>query len=356
MRNRLLFLFLSFSVTAFSQITINSSDMPVAGDTLRSSIAYNMDSFDFSATGENYTWDFSALIPIEQRVDTFITVTETPVSFWPFFLTSANLVTKFNPAGLLPGLPSAEAFRFFQNSTASYKDVGYGLILEGTPIPLKYAQADEIYRFPMTYGQSYNAASGLEIGLPGMGYLMIDRERQNEVDGWGSLTTPFGTFEVIRYRSTVDEYDSLFLEETGMGQALQRNYIEYHWVAKEMGIPLLQVLIDESLGSTAVYRDSARFITVGVSQQLASAAQLQVYPNPVEQFFTLKLSGAKAGNAFLQIFDMQGRQTYAEAIAVRPGVNEIKLSTDETRLKAGIYYIRILSDKLSLQTKIMVVK
>lgn len=347
---------LFIAVNAFGQISIISSDMPSAGDTLRSSIAFNVDEFDFSRTGPDYNWNFSTLIPIEQRIDSFITVTETPVTFWPFFLTSANLVTKFNPASLLPGLPSAEAYRFLQNTNNSYTDAGYGIIFEGTPLPLKFADADEIYQFPMTYGQSYSGEAGLEIGLPDVGYLMIERSRENEIDGWGSITTPFGTFEVLRYRSEVDEYDSLFIQEGGIGQAIQRNYIEYHWLAKESGIPLLQVTVDDQLGTTAIYRDSARFITVGLNPQLAEQAKLRVYPNPANRVFTISHQANSATRAELFIYDLQGMLAANRTISLQSGENLIQLSVNENNLKSGIYTIQLVADNQLYHTKMVVIR
>ncbi|MDY0078202.1 MAG: T9SS type A sorting domain-containing protein [Bacteroidales bacterium] len=356
MKHFTLFISLFLALNAFGQITITSSDMPVPGDTLRSSIAFNMDEFDFTRTGVDYNWNFSTLIPIEQRVDTFISVTDTPVSFWPFFLTSANLVTSFNPAGLLPGLPSTEAYRFLKNSTNSYTDAGYGIIFDGTPLPLKFAQADEIYRFPMTYGQSWTGEAGLEIGLPDLGYLMIERSRENEIDGWGTLSTPFGTFEVLRYRSVVDEYDSVFIQADSIGLGIQRNYTEYHWLAKENGIPLLQVSIDEQLGSTAIYRDSARFITVGLNTQFVERNKLSVYPNPVSNSFTVSYLAKAGSQAELSIFDVQGMLVAKKTVSFKRGKNKLQLNAADYNLISGIYNIRISADNQLYHTKMVVVR
>ncbi|MCK9450964.1 MAG: T9SS type A sorting domain-containing protein [Bacteroidales bacterium] len=356
MKHFTLFIALFLALNTFGQITVTSSDMPVPGDTLRSSIAFNMDEFDFTRTGPDYNWNFTTLIPIEQRVDTFISVTDTPVSFWPFFLTSANLATSFNPAGLLPGLPSTEAYRFLKNSTTSYTDAGYGIIFDGTPLPLKFAQADEIYRFPMTYGQSWNGEAGLEIGLPDLGYLMIERSRENEIDGWGTLTTPFGTFEVLRYRSVVDEYDSVFIQADSIGLGIQRNYTEYHWLAKENGIPLLQVSIDEQLGATAIYRDSARFITVGLNTQFVERNKLSVYPNPVSNSFTVSYQAKAESQAELSLFDLQGILVAEQAVSFKRGENKLQLNATDYNLKPGIYNIRISAGNQLYHTKMVVVR
>ncbi|HOI32058.1 MAG TPA: hypothetical protein PLC47_04770, partial [Bacteroidales bacterium] len=290
---------------AHTQITITSSDMPAIGDTVRTSTAFDTDGYDFSRTGEDFNWNFGDLIPISQRVDTFLAVTSTPVVFWPFFLSSADLVNTFNPATLLPGLPDTRAYRFLESSSSRYQDLGYGLIYEGTPIPLKYNDPDEWYQFPMNYGQAYSDEAALEMALPGVGYVLIERNRQNTIDGWGSLTTPYGTFEVLRYKSEVSEYDSL--EMNGIGQGIYRDYTEYHWLAEGMAVPLLQATIDEMFGTMVVYRDSARIINVGMNEKQPAISTLSIFPNPVSQSATFRLYSATASTACLTVFDQQGK-------------------------------------------------
>lgn len=75
---RFLFLVVVFPAISFAQITIDNGDMPQAGDTIRLSTAYDISGLDFSSTGPNFNWDFSELQPALQRVDTFVSVQETP--------------------------------------------------------------------------------------------------------------------------------------------------------------------------------------------------------------------------------------------------------------------------------------
>lgn len=347
MKKLLLFYVLLSSILVNAQITITSDDMPSPGDTIRTSIGINTDSFDFAATGENFLWDFRALNPMVQRVDTFLSVTETPIAFWPFFIGSANLVAPFNPSQLFQGLPDAEAFRFLNNSASSFKDVGYGVLLDGTPLPLKFSQADEIYQFPMTYGQSFTSAANLEIGVPDFGYILVDRNRQNEIDGWGTLSTPYGTFEVLRYKSVVSEYDSVYIESNGQATALQRDYVEYHWLANQSGLPLLQVQIDAVLGNTAVYVDSARVVNVGASEFQYRKERLSVYPNPSTDFFTFKLSSESTQKATWSIFDLNGRCLVPDQdILLQAGENMVTIQVGETNLIPGSYLLLVREKSL----------
>jgi len=343
----------SFSAL-FGQITINSSDMPQPDDTVRMSIGLNTENFDFAAGGENYLWDFSELNPLSQRVDTFLTVTQTPVTFWPFYIGSANLVAPFNPAQIVAGLPDAKGYRFIQNSTASFTDMGYGIVIDGTPLPAKYADADEIYQFPMTYGQTFESTAGLEIGVPGFGYLLIDRSRQNEVDAWGTVKTPFGTFDAIRYKSVVNEYDSIYIESTGQGTAVQRNYTEYQWLTSGGGLPILQVQLDETFGNTVMYQDSARDVNVGSHEQY-TVENLKVVPNPVVDRFSIFLRSNLDESVYVTFYNVSGQVVFERNYPTLAIENQtLTFTRSEIGLIAGIYLLRIQSKSQIFQTRLLV--
>ena len=112
-------LILSFAVQLTGQITIDKSDMPSAGDTIRISTALNASQYDFAETGTGSTWDFSGLAPITQTVDTFIQVLETPVLYWPFFALSANLASPM-PDSPLEQLPLTDIYNYYNNSTERF--------------------------------------------------------------------------------------------------------------------------------------------------------------------------------------------------------------------------------------------
>lgn len=354
MKKIILIVLLLAGLMSEAQITITNSDMPSAGDTIRTSIGLNTDAFDFAATGENFSWDFSTLNPMTQRVDTFLTVTQTPVTFWPFFIGSANLVAPFNPAQLLPGLPDAEAYRFMQNNSSSFTDVGYGVVIDGAPLPLKFADADEIYQFPMNYGQSFESTANLEIGVPDFGYLLIDRSRQNEVDGWGTLTTPYGTFDVLRYKSVVSEYDSIYVESTGQGNAIQRDYTEYHWLANGLGLPMLSVQMDAAIGNTVIYVDSARIVNVGIAESDRIEQALKVFPNPGKTTLNIAFEATGPQSASLNIFDLNNRCVYTnENIQITAGTNTFSFNVNDLNLKPGSYLLVIQGNNLLRRAKVI---
>lgn len=260
----LFFVFADFK--AISQIAIHSSDMPQIGDTLRVSMTAFIPQ-GYQQAGMDTTWDFSSLEAQSQRVDSFVNVNETPMAYYIYFglLGGANLAS---PISAIPGLPLMDGFNFYKNESSSYNDMGLAYRTVDVPIiPLKYDNPDKYYQFPMTPGLTWSSTAGFSISLPGVGYLSRQKIRNSEVDGWGMLTTPFGTFPTLRVKSTVVEHDSIYIDSLGMGFPINRNFTEYKWLGNDQGIPLLQIT-EEGFLVSATYRDIYRMPVVPLSVTL----------------------------------------------------------------------------------------
>ncbi|MDP2235829.1 MAG: T9SS type A sorting domain-containing protein [Bacteroidales bacterium] len=341
---KLLLLTLLISATTSKvncQISIVSNDMPTAGNIFRTSIALNAIEFDFAQTGANFEWDFSSLIPVNQRVDTFKTLQQTPVFFWPTFFTSANLAVSFDPGNLLPGLTFDGAYQFLSKTTAAYRDFGYGLIIAGLPLPLKFSNPDVIYSFPMNMGNTFASNADLEFSLPDIGYLSIDRQRENLVDGWGTLKTPYGTFEVLRLKSTVFEIDSVYIDSISQGIRIERNYIEYKWIGKNKGIPLLQATFDEFLSTVAIYQDSIRDLTVGIPE-VNDFNRPQVFPNPFREELFFKICANNTEQTLVSLLNIQGLKVIEDQLFnTSLGCDTYRLKLPESLLKHGTYILKI---------------
>jgi hypothetical protein len=298
--------FTLISFHGIAQITIDQSDMPGSGDTIRKSTALNMNQYDFDQTGEGITWDFSELQPISQTVDTFIKVTETPIFYWPFFLTISNLAS---PVGNSPfeQLPLNEVYNFFKNSSADFRDVGFAATIFGIPLPFKFDNPDILYDFPVDYGNTDSSHSGFQFSIPDIGFIMVDRNRTNTVDGWGNLITPYGTFEVLRLRSEVQEYDSLYLDSLNLGIPVNLVYTEYKWLAKGQKIPLLKVT-ENMLGQVIEYVDTIRDISLGIDEEISHGSRVfNIYPNPAREWINIELSSNITGNIEFTIYNLEGR-------------------------------------------------
>jgi hypothetical protein len=339
----------------FSQITISSSDMPVSGDTIRTSIGVNSEGYDFARTGNNLIWDFRGLENMGQQLDTFLTVTQTPIIFWPFFLTSSNLARKVSGAGIIPGLPIENAFQYFDKNSTSFTDIGTGLVFGGLPIPLKYSDPDVLYRFPMSVGWKDTVDSFLEVSVPDLGYLMVDRNRINHVDGWGVLKSPYGEFDVLRLKSIVSEYDSIFIDSLGIGFPIQRNYIEYKWIGQGFGLPLLQVTIDEFLAESIIFIDSVRGVNVGIAHDIELPRHIRTWPNPAKDFVYLDFSGIDEEITYISLTDQTGRECCRLTLsAINQNDVPFRVELGTYRLSEGLYTIIIHGQHKVYTSKLLI--
>ena len=289
-----------------AQIMIDSTDMPFPGDVIHISTGLNIDFIDHTQTGEDFTWDFSGLIPVYQTADTFVSPSQTPFTYQFFFLGRTNLAYRYINDLPIPDFELSNVFYFYKNSHNSYVNAGYAASLNVLPLPFVLSSPDVLYKFPLQYNDQDSSVSGLVYNLPETAYLSIDRKRVNKVDGWGTLITPFGTFEVLRMTSEVTERDSIYIDSLETGVPVNRHYTEYKWLAKGQKIPVLKITSDVS-GLIVTYTDSVRVDIDAVAEKYIRSESVNVYPNPANKNVFVEFEALSAGVVELALFDLKGR-------------------------------------------------
>ena len=241
----------------FSQVIIDQSDMPSPGDTLRVSVTGFVPA-GYAKTAMDTAWNYSALQALSQRLDSYVNVAATPPLYQLVFVlgAGANLAAP-RDAAPVPGIPVTQGFTFYKNSSTSFSDLGSAYTIQEIPLPAKYDVPDKQYQFPMTPGLTWSSTSSFAISVPDMLTYNTRRTRSSVVDGWGTLTIPFGTFQTLRVKSILAMHDSIFIDSLGSGFSFDRDIIEYKWLARGEGIPLLQITEEENM-VTATYRDFYR--------------------------------------------------------------------------------------------------
>ncbi|GAB2966329.1 hypothetical protein GCM10027048_40790 [Hymenobacter coalescens] len=270
-----LLLLLSVSPAAWAQTSpsIDRTDMPVIGDTLRLSQAapgLPAGAPPLTRRGPNQTWNYAALTPTAQRVERYVPLNTTAPTLQFTFgpLGGVNRATLVSPRSLPAGLPVpiADPVEFYNLSTNDFRSVGFGGTVSGFGVPVTYqsqAQQDVIYRFPLSFSSPADSSNSyFQISLPGTGYLSQRRKRVNRPDAWGTLTTPFGTFQTVRLVTRLEDHDSVVVGAgPGQGQTLPVRR-EYKWLAKTVHVPVLTITTSQVGGQeiiTAVeYRDVYR--------------------------------------------------------------------------------------------------
>lgn len=338
-------LFLLMHVLLYSQITIDQTDMPQAGDTIRLSSAIDFGNLNYEETGNNYTWDFSELAFFTQRVDTFVSISETPWIYQVIFFLSANLASPGQSFDQLPGFQVTDYYNYYKNSSSEFKSVGFGVTMNGIPIPNKFDDADIIYRFPIMTGDIDSSLSNYDLDIPGLGYYGGWKKRINYVDGWGELTTPYGTFETIRIKSDIIQYDSLYIDSLGFGFPILRNFTEYKWLGNDFGLPLCTVT-DDGLLPTIEYIDSVRSLITYSPEKIINDPYITVSPNPFSQHTKVSFGVGKESNAVIRIFNLNGEEVFNKTCAQQGNGFHRKQSVEIIDLIAptGVYLLNIQMD------------
>ena len=308
---QLLTLLLLTATPALAQTTspvIDRTDMPAPTtvvDSLRLSVASPVlptSAPPLSRRGANQTWNYAGLVPISQRVESFLpiaTVTATSLFYAFTFgaLGGVNRATVAAPQALpLPaGLPLTDTYQFFATSAATaavqdFRSVGFGGALGGTAVPVTYAsqaQQDVIYRFPLSFASpadSSNSFFSTPAAVATAGYISQKRKRVNRPDAWGTLVTPFGSFATVRVVTKLVDHDSVALGGApgqGFDVPVTR---EYKWLAKGIHVPLLTITTRVLAGQETVtgveYRDGYRRIVRLGTRDATTEAALAAFPNP----------------------------------------------------------------------------
>ncbi len=327
------------STTTFGQITITDADMPEVNDVFNISVASDFTNVDPSQTGANYTWDFSFLTYATQRQDEYVPPSDAPIAYEWFFNNPlapaymASYATIGDDIDIFGFLTMTNNFQFFQNDADEYEMVGFGANINGIPAPVRYNPKDVIYQFPMNYGNIDSSYAEYTLGVPGIGDYSQYIWRNNEVDGWGELTLPLGTFPTLRVKTELNLIDSLDLDTLGFPLGLTRpTTIEYKWLGVETGVPLLTITESFGVITNVEYQD----FFVGVEEVLGDEA-FAAYPNPANTY--LSIAFQEAPNGTIQLLDLEGRAIVT--LPLRPNAKNYRINT--STLANGTYVLRFTS-------------
>jgi len=283
-----------------------SSDFATLSDSFIASRISILDlpNHDYDTTGAGIAWDYSAFTPVSQRQVRFsdpdFTGFRTAYLFscsalcyngcyndcvnsggLPFICAGAcnfdcsstclsNWFTKFdlaektNDSINLIITTIEDIFNFYDISQDALSQVAVGAKLSGFPIVLEYENPDRVYAFPLEFGNRDTSFSNFSLRLdsiPGTGIPVSlvynhSQQRFNHIEGWGTLTTPFGVFnDVLKLKSVTHGQDTvIFNSDTLPLSLIQQDIVEYKWFSPDFGIPLLKVTA-RVINGNLIYQD-----------------------------------------------------------------------------------------------------
>jgi hypothetical protein len=247
MKNIILAFSVLFASQALAQITITSANMPSIGDTLRFSNAalepYVLN--EYRRGGPNQVWNFDTLRVIGQSSRNFISPSQTPYNSVP-----TNRIGILFADTITLGGNSVNTVYNFINSSASDFSVDYRAASIPTGIPIlpilriqdPYSDKDELFQFPLNFNDrdssTFNFVYTFTNPLASI-YYGSSGYRINDVDAWGRVSTPYGTFNALRIVTDMVSLDTI--NALGQDIGIPSHVRQYQWLTLEEKIPVMEV-------------------------------------------------------------------------------------------------------------------
>lgn len=324
-------------VAAFGQITVNSAQvMPIGA-------IYNL-----PVTGPLYG-DFTTTLFTDQiptgANQNWVINTLTPAYTHTLSITAANNA----PFPDVYGADKAITFDNGSSGTNFFTHNANALSIIGATgsdaTPTFYTPSRVITQFPMNFNDSYTGVSvesskfamGMDLGG---GYIVDSVKRRTtinyeyDIDGWGTLTTPQGTFEVLRQTTFLQAHDTAdYLNQT-TGQWVPNAEVSFYetkiitfWAENE-GYPVME-LVDQGYSGMIGSIFWTQNTTTGIVNDNVVREELIFYPNPAHDHIFVN----KTGRLF--VFDLTGKAVLTHTSAFP--YYQLDIST----LQVGSYIIVI---------------
>lgn len=344
---------------ASGQITIQDIHTPTAGAVKYMSVAAIDQNIDYQTTGANQVWDFTSLQANDQVTNEYKPVSQAGQLIQLIFgnFAPANYASSyFLPNNTLPfdNLPAQLPIQienvnsFYKRTAAKLTQVGYSLEVNGQAIPAKSDTIETKYVFPIEFGDQHVSRGYTKLDLNPIfdGIWIQHRKRETYVDGFGLISTPFGTFEALRIHHRIEETDSFYVSLNGFSFWLPIPVPvthEYEWRANTENEVILKITTSELGGNENVtrieYRDNQ---LIGLEELTES---IQIGPNPAADQLIVTtqhpIQSVRIRNTQGQlIFDGSGSQSTEQLLAI-------------DQLPAGTYLLELTTSQGRGSTKFM---
>jgi hypothetical protein len=337
----------------FSQsITLTAADMPNIGDNYLFDEALPSIQFSPSATGDDYTWDFSDLNSNTQKTDSFLSVLQTPIIYNFVFNNifdpeRATIATNLAALPTFGNFPTPIAlsveYTYYREEDDIYKAVGFAFTADynGTaiPLPIQYDPIDKLYSFPLnSTTPALTAQSAYEFQIPNLITFREKRNRTTTVDGHGTLLLPNRELQVLRVKSVSVLNDSIRLDAQGgfWLPTQPRTEVEYKWMAQGYGEPVLTIKGSQGFNGTFM-PNSVRyrhFEPIPASVTTSAAIMVKAYPVPATQTLVVEAKDIES----VALMSLDGK-IIAESVANATNTNSIIINLNQNKPAAGLYLL-----------------
>jgi len=339
-----------------AQITVTNAAFPAAGDTLR--VAFDTTSAGIVITppGGSQSWNFNALTAAFTRTSVVKPAAE------------GENAAAFPAAALVVEGQNGDSY--FRVTSSVYELVGFdgndpaGL---GVPVITAFNPPIQERRAPLNFfdinttngallvpfaaNQLPQAILNLLPIVPDSIRIRLNSNRTDLVDGWGTLTIPGGTYDVLRERriqysdTRVEIKIGIFpwtditslipLPNVGLGRDTTLTYNFFSNTAKE---PIAIVTADHVTGQVLSVEYKFNGIISSSNELPGANKSVIAYPNPTGDRLYLEVNDLPRGEYEFNMFDVAGRSVLRRQVPFQTGApTEIEVQS----IRSGAYFFTI---------------
>jgi hypothetical protein len=301
--------------------------------------------FEPGPAGENVSWDFSN-VSHNQEWD-WVAYNPSQTMFKDSF-PSATLAFNF-PQG---DTSSIWEYYQFRNDSLSWLGAASVLSADST-IFYQVMEKDPDVRaaFPFTY-QSTFSDNYRGVNWVRFGGMVFEQSRfgnsSDEADAYGTLTTPYGTFNnVVRIRTVEAVYDTL---KSFIPVVTRQDIVRYTWYSADERYVLMHmdsIAINQSgftqITKAHMYR-AGEIMTSIDQDKLAEELALTIYPNPASEIINLQFTLKQPQACKISIRNIIGQEMIQLPINVI-GSGQQQIPVDISGIGAGYYLLTIETDQ-----------
>ncbi len=340
-----------FYAGTMAQITISYDDILDVGDSVELVAVDSVPmGFGPGPAGPDQVYDFSNLQADTSYILGFISPASTP--YGGSFPTS-NIAAE----GLIEGF-GAEGFAYATKNFSLLQIDGFAGsydVFEDVVVP--FEPPEIMFDFPINYGDSMSQTSVLQARVESPDpladsiWLKMVTTVNTKVDGWGQITTPEWTGEVLRIRDVRTSIDTVFVKVLWMWLYLESNTTvshTYKYLANDAGYPVVQFNTDTTETEFTMV-NYLKNIDVGVEEQHDLAdIRFTIYPNPASQNVTCSFPDGI--EAEITIYDMTGRVMVRKTASL----GDLNFTFDVSDYPVGIYNVVLGGDFGTFIQKLLV--
>jgi hypothetical protein len=346
MKKHLLFGSLIFTGFAFSQITVTEYNLVQPSDVVEQAFDQS-NSITHAAAGTDLSWNYVALL--EDSVGGF----SVGAASW------GNGSSNFPTANLYSDDNSGQGHIYLRKTASAFDVLGlYGdPVMTGNNEAFAFDPQNRITPLPLTYNTTdqndYIFDFTFDPGQTGVDSVRVKQEVEQDflADAWGELTSPLGTYEVVRLLNTQITTDSTWAYSFGSEQLFDSGKdttYSYSFFTNDPNVRYPVVEYDYDPNAQQIVGDITWLKALPTtSLEEVNLSSFSVYPNPASNEVVLFSEDI---NADYLILDITGKKVLSG------NTNAKETTVDISNLKQGVYLVKFFNNEKYIGTKKLIKK